>query len=88
MERKLITLTLQGDWKNTVEHESNNYISWDWCFSYSHQRIIKGTGELGNKKTSEDHLNYYTNENGQDTDESPGNLRLLAVPHTPEEKYQ
>ena len=30
------------------------------CFSwYSHRRIIKGTGGLGNKRTSGDHPNYY-----------------------------
>ena len=32
--------------------------------------IIKGTGVLGNKKTSGDHLNYYIIKNGQNTEKS------------------
>ena len=32
-----------GNWK-TMEHEGDNYTNRDWCFWYSHQRIIKGTG--------------------------------------------
>ena len=37
------------------------------------QRIIKGTGRLGNKRTSGDYPNYYI-ENNQNTEESPGDL--------------
>ena len=33
-------------------------------FSFSHQRTIKGTRELGNKGTSGDHPNYYIIEKG------------------------
>ena len=29
-----------------MEHEGDNYTNHDWCFWYSHQRIIKGTGGL------------------------------------------
>ena len=44
--------------KKTMEHEGDNYSNRDWCFWYSHQRIIKGTGGLGNNRTSGDHPNY------------------------------
>ena len=40
----------------------------------SHQRIIIGTGGLGNKRTSGDHPNHYTFEIGQNTEKSPGDL--------------
>ena len=40
--------------------------------SVSHQRIIKGTGGFGNKRTSRDHPNYYIIENGQNAAKSPG----------------
>ena len=54
----------------------------------SHQRIIKGTGGIGNKRTSGDHPNYYIIENGQNTEMSPGNLRRLAVTQTSMKDYQ
>ena len=38
--------------KKTMEHKGDNYTNRDWCFWYSHQRIIQGTGGLGNKRTS------------------------------------
>ena len=50
--------------KTTNERESDVYASFNWCSWYSHQRIIKGTGELRNKRTSGDHPNYYTTEIG------------------------
>ena len=59
----------------------------DWCFSYSHQMIIKGTGGLGNKKTSGDHSNYNIVEDSQNTEKSPGDLRL-AVTQTPVKDHQ
>ena len=62
-----------------MEHESNNYTNRDWCFWYSHQRIIKEIGGLGNKRTSGDHPNNYIIENDQNTEKSPGDLRRLAV---------
>ena len=47
-----------------MEHEGDNYTNRYW---YSDERIIKGSGGLGNKRTSRDHLNYYIIENGQNT---------------------
>ena len=55
-----------------MEHEGDNYTNRDWCFWYSQQWIIKGTGGLGNKRTSGDHRNYYIVENGQNTEKSHG----------------
>ena len=37
-----------------LEHESDIYTNYNWCSWYSHQRIIKVTGRLGNKRTSGD----------------------------------
>ena len=66
-----------------MEHEIDNYTNRDWCFWYSHRRIIKGTGGIGNKRTSGDHPNNYILENGQKTKKSPRDLRRLAVTQTP-----
>ena len=64
--------------KKTGEYESDIYTNYDWCTWYSDQRIYKRTGECGNEKTSGDHLNYCIIEIGQNTEESPGDLRRLA----------
>ena len=56
--------------KKTVEHESDNYTNCDWCFWYSHQRTIKGTGGLGSKRMSGGHPNYYIIENSQNIEET------------------
>ena len=41
-----------------VEHESDSYTNCNWCSWYSHQRISKVTGSLGNKRTRRDQTNY------------------------------
>ena len=56
------------------------------AFWYSHQRIIKGTGGLSGRRTSEDHPNYYIIENCKNTEKSSGDLRRLAVIQTPVKK--
>ena len=71
-----------------MEHESDNYTNRIWCFWYSHQRIDKGTGDPGNKKTSGDHPNYHIIENGQNTEKSPGDLWRLAVTQTSVKDHQ
>ena len=45
--------------------------------------IIKGTGGLGSRRTSGDHLNDSIIENGQNSEKNPGDLRRLAVTQTP-----
>ena len=70
------------------DHEGDDYTNRDRYFWYSHQRIIKGTKGLGNKKTCVDHLKYNIIENGQNTENSPGNLRRLAVTQTPMKNHQ
>ena len=50
--------------------------------------FIRGTGELGNKKTSGDHPNNSIINIGQNTEKSPGELRRLAPTQSPVEKHQ
>ena len=50
--------------------------------------IIEGTGELGNKRMSGDHPNYYTIEIGQNTEKGPGDLWRLAVAQTSKKDHQ
>ncbi len=63
-----------------MEHEVDNYTNHDWCFWYSYQRIIKGTGGLENKRMSGDHPNNSITENGQNTEKSVEDLRNLGLP--------
>ena len=58
--------------EKTVEHESDVYTNYNWCSWYSHQRIIKGIGGLGNRRTSGDHPNNCIVEIDQNTEKSPG----------------
>ena len=78
-EKKNKYLDLARDFTKTVKHESNVYINYFWWSWYSHRRIIKVTGGLGNKRRSGDHSNYTIIEIGQNTEKSPGDLRWFAV---------
>ena len=49
---------------------------------YSHPRIVTGTGEIRNKRTSGDHPNYSIIKISENTEESPENLRRLTVTQT------
>ena len=66
-----------------MKNEGDNYTDRDWCFRYSHQRIIKGTGGFRGRRMSGDHPNYNIIEKGQNTKKNPGNLRRLDVSQTP-----
>ena len=81
-KRKISTWTLLENWK-TVEHESDDDTNCNWCSWYSHQRIGRGTGGLGNKRTSKDYPKYGFIKIGQSTEKSPGDLRRLVVTQTP-----
>ena len=58
------------------------YTNRDWHFRYSNKSTINGTGGLGSRRTSGDHPNYSIDENGQNTEKSPGDLRRFAVIQT------
>ena len=62
-----------------MEHECDCDTNCNWCARYSHQRIDKETGELGNKETSRDHLNDSIIKIGHNTEKSPGDLLSLKL---------
>ena len=74
--------------KETMEHERDVHTNGNWCVWYNPQRIGKGFGRLGNKRTSGDHPNYSIIKIGQNTEKSPGDLKRLAVTHIPVENPQ
>ena len=71
-----------------MEHEGDNCTNCDWCFRYSNQTIIKGTGGHGNWRTSRNRPNCSNIENRQNTEKSPGDLRRLAITQTPVKNHQ
>ena len=73
----------KDDDDDDVDHETDNYTSYKWCSSHSHQRINKRTGGLGNKKMSGDRPNYCSTEISQNTEKSPRALMGLPVTQTP-----
>ena len=58
-EKKDKYLDLARELKKTLEYEGDNYTNRDWCFWYSHQKIIKGTGGLGNDELRLSKLLHY-----------------------------
>ena len=71
-----------------MEHEGDSKTNCNLCAWYSHQRIDKGAGRLGNKRTSEDYPDYSIIKIGQNTEKNPGDFRRLAVTQTPGEDHQ
>ena len=74
--------------ERTVEHESDGYTNSKWCSWYSHQRSGTGTRRLRNNRTSGGYPNYSIYKNRQNTERSPGDLRILAITQTPVRNHQ
>ena len=77
-KRKISIWILPGSWK-IKEHESGSYTNCNWCSWYSHQRIDKRIGGLGNERTSRDHPNYSIIKISLNAEKSPGDWRRLDV---------
>ena len=66
-----------------MEHESDDDINCNWYTWNDSQRLSKRAVEVGNKRTTGDHPNYWIIKVGQNTEKSPIDLRRLAVTQTP-----
>ena len=64
-------------WEHDVDINCNRR-SW-----YSHQRIVRGAGGLGNERTSGVYPNHSFIQISQNTENSHWHLRRLAVIHSP-----
>ena len=72
-----------------MEHESDGDTNCNWCTRFSHQRIDKGTGGFGNKRTRGDQSNYIIIITiDQNPERSPGDIWRLAVIQTPGRNHQ
>ena len=66
--------------EKSMKHESDGDTNCNMCARYSHQRIDSGT-ELGNKRSSGDHPNYWIVDIGLNTEKSSGDVYLLLLRH-------
>ena len=73
---------------NTVVHESDVLTFGDQCSLYSHQKIGRSTGGLGNNKMTGDYPKYNIIKIGQDTSTGPGDSRRLTVTQTIAKDHQ
>ena len=80
-------LDLARELKKTLRHESDGDTNCQWCTWYCDRMIGTGTGRHGNKRRGRDHPNDSIIKIGYYTEESPGDLRKLAVTHTLEETH-
>ena len=71
-----------------MEHEDDSNTNCNWCSWSNPQRIGKGTGRLGNKRTSGDHSDNSIIKISQNTEKSHGNMRGFAVTQIPVEDHQ
>ena len=62
-----------------MKHESDGDTNYNWYAWYIHQRIYKGSGGLGNNRTSGDLPKYSIIKIGQNTETSPRDLLLLKL---------
>ena len=62
-----------------MRQESDGNTNCNRCAQYSHQQISKGTGVLGNKRTSGDHQDYSIIKISQNTKESLGEIRFVLT---------
>ena len=65
--------------KSTMSYEGNDDINCIWCTYDDLQKIGKGSGTLGNKRTRRDHQDCSIIKIGQNGAKSPGDLRRLDV---------
>ena len=78
-EKKNKYLDLAREWKNLW----NMNVAIIPIVICAHQRIIRGTSGLGNKRKIGDHPNYCIIDIGQNTEKSPGDLMRIAVTQSP-----
>ena len=65
-----------------MEHEGAGDTNCYWSTWNNPERIGKGTGRLRSQKISRDYPDFGINKIGQNTEESPGDLRRLVLTQT------
>ena len=71
-----------------MEHDGDRETNCGWCTWDNPQRIGRVTGRVRIKRTSWDHQDYCIIKIGQNTENSPRDLKRIAVTQTPVRNYQ
>ena len=71
-----------------MEHEGDGDTNCIFCTQKNPQRLGKGTGRVGNRRTNRYNPNYSTVKIGRNTKKSPGYLRWLVVTQNPVKDHQ
>ena len=71
-----------------MEHGGDGDTNCIWCTWNSPQRLGKGVGRVGNRRSNRDHPDYSIVEIGQNTEKSPVDLKRLAVTQTTVKDHQ
>ena len=71
-----------------MEHEGDGDTIYNWGTWNDFQRIGKGTGKIGNQRTSKDYPDYIITKIGQNTEKSPGDLRRFTVTNVGVKNFQ
>ena len=74
--------------RNFMEHEGDGDTYCNWCARRDPQRVHKGAGRVGNRRTSRDHPNYGIVKIGENTKNRPEDLTRFGVTQTPMNNYQ
>ena len=70
-----------------MEPEGDGQVNCNSCTQNDPQRTSSGTGGLGNKRMTADHLNYSTVKLGQNTKMTARDLRRLANTPNPVRRH-
>ena len=62
-----------------MENEGDGGTNCNWCTWNNKRMIDKGTGRLGNERANVNYLDNSIIDISQNTEESPGDLRRVAV---------
>ena len=69
-----------------MERKGDGDTNCSWYTWNDPQMIGNGTGKLRNQRTKRDHPDYSITKFGQNTEKSPGDLRISDATQTPVEK--
>ena len=71
-------IDLARELKKTMELVGDIHTNYNWCVRCSHQRIVKGTRQIGDKNMSGDQLNYSIIKINHNTKNIPRVVRRLT----------
>ena len=80
-------LVLGKELKKCIEYEVDGDTNYNWHTWNNLQRIGKGTGRLGNQRTSGDYPNYRIIKISQIMEKSIGDLMRLTISLAPERRH-